>query len=294
MKKIYALKNGENTLNISVCSDKIIHLTYGKDPFKKKESVVIVPEIEALPQVDVTYEENENEYVIKTGYVTVTVEKATFDIRFFNKKGELMSRVSGNELVEYDVYRVVGGQTRTRETVDGQRETLDGGESQYVRKSNHGKLRLCFSENEELFGLGSHEEGYDSLKGHFVPLYQENMRIALPYLVSTKGYAYLFDCYSLATFDATNPRYGKMWFECLEYLDYYFIAGEGFDDICRSYRALTGVTPMLPKWAVGYVQSKERYKTQDELIEVAGEYRRIGVPLDCIGQDWCTWTRGNW
>lgn len=294
MRQNYSFKNGDYTLNVSVCSEKIIRLTYGIEPFEKKDSVVVSADIDSMPQVDALYDENDNEYLIKTGYVTVAVDKVKLDVRFFNAAGELLSRLLGSELIAYDIYRAVGGETQIRKTVDGQRKTLEGGERQFVRRSNHGKLMLCFDENEALFGLGSHEEGYDSLKGHFVPLYQENMRISIPYLVSTKGYAYLFDCYSMATFDATNPRYGKMWFDSLDYLDYYFIAGDGFDDICRGYRMLTGSTPMLPKWAVGYVQSKERYNTQDELIQTASEYRRIGVPLDCIVQDWHTWPDGQW
>ncbi|MFO7633288.1 MAG: glycoside hydrolase family 31 protein, partial [Caldilinea sp.] len=67
-----------------------------------------------------------------------------------------------------------------------------------------------------------------------------------------------------------------------------------FDQIVHELRNLTGKTPMLPKWAFGYVQSKERYKTQAELIEVVQEYRRRKLPLDCIVLDWMSWPGDLW
>lgn len=158
--------------------------------------------------------------------------------------------------------------------------------------------RACISididKNETLFGLGSHDEGFPCLNGRFAPLYQENRRIALPYFVSNKGYAYLFDCTSFMTFDNTEPAAAKIYFDSTEAVDIYFIAGDCFEDICGAYRRLTGVTPMLPKWACGYIQSKERYKTQQELLDVAREYRKRRIPLDAIVQDWQYWENNLW
>ena len=73
-------------------------------------------------------------------------------------------------------------------------------------------------------------------------------------------------------------------------LDFYFVYGPEFDQIVHELRRLTGQAPMLPKWAFGYIQSKERYVSQAELIEVVQEYRRRELPLDCIVLDWKSWT----
>ncbi len=67
-----------------------------------------------------------------------------------------------------------------------------------------------------------------------------------------------------------------------------------FDQIVHEIRQLTGHSPMLPKWAFGYIQSKERYATQDELISIVREYRRRQLPLDCIVLDWKSWTGDLW
>ncbi len=276
-------------------TESILRVTYAKTPAEAeadRDSFMVV----ATPasNVTLTAHETDTAWICEIPQVKAIVEKATLAVRFERPDKTPLSRVFGQDLKQYDIYRTVGGTAEERQTVDGLRVTLTDTERVFLRSAYHGKLNLCFEEDEELFGLGSHEEGYHGLKGHYVPLYQENMRIALPYLVSTKGYAYLMDCNSCMTFDATERRYGRFQMDCVDVLDFYFIVGDDFDDVCRGYRVLTGVTPMLPKWAVGYIQSRERYVSQENLLETAEEYRRIGTPIDCIIQDWCTWPNNMW
>ena len=66
------------------------------------------------------------------------------------------------------------------------------------------------------------------------------------------------------------------------------------NDIVKEYRKLTGKAAMLPKWAFGYMQSQERYETEEEVLRVANEYRERGIGLDCIVLDWCSWEDGKW
>jgi alpha-D-xyloside xylohydrolase len=77
-------------------------------------------------------------------------------------------------------------------------------------------------------------------------------------------------------------------------IDYYFIAGEDMDDVIAGYRELTGSATMLPRWAYGFWQSRQRYNTQDELLGVVREYRRRRIPLDNIVQDWRYWRDDSW
>lgn len=77
-------------------------------------------------------------------------------------------------------------------------------------------------------------------------------------------------------------------------LDYYFIPGSSMDDVIGGYRALTGKAPILPKWAYGFWQSRQRYETQGQLLGVLHEYRRRGLPLDNIVQDWLYWPQDQW
>jgi alpha-D-xyloside xylohydrolase len=77
-------------------------------------------------------------------------------------------------------------------------------------------------------------------------------------------------------------------------LDYYFIAGDSMDGVISGYRTLTGKAPILPKWAYGFWQSRQRYNTQDELLGVVREYRTRRLPLDNIVQDWFYWPEDSW
>ena len=77
-------------------------------------------------------------------------------------------------------------------------------------------------------------------------------------------------------------------------VDYYFIPGSSMDEVIAGYRELTGKAPILPKWAYGFWQSRQRYETQDQLLGVLHEYRRLGIPLDNIVQDWLYWPQDKW
>lgn len=84
------------------------------------------------------------------------------------------------------------------------------------------------------------------------------------------------------------------WSEMGQQLDYYFIKGNNLDEVISGYRTLTGKAQVMPKWAMGFWQSRERYKTQDEILEVAAEFRRRQIPIDNIVQDWSYWVEDSW
>jgi alpha-D-xyloside xylohydrolase len=77
-------------------------------------------------------------------------------------------------------------------------------------------------------------------------------------------------------------------------LDYYFISGKSMDDVIGGYRSLTGKATLLPVWAFGFWQSRERYKTQEELLATVSEFRKRRIPLDNIVQDWFYWKENDW
>lgn len=84
------------------------------------------------------------------------------------------------------------------------------------------------------------------------------------------------------------------WSEMTKQLDYYFIAGDDMDEVISGYRTLTGKSPVMPKWAMGYWQSRERYKTSAELIGTLKEFRDRQIPIDNIVQDWSYWPEDAW
>ena len=86
----------------------------------------------------------------------------------------------------------------------------------------------------------------------------------------------------------------SFWSEMGDQIDYYFIRGNNSDEVISGYRTLTGKAQIMPKWAMGYWQSRERYKTGDELLEAVNEYRQRGIPLDNIVLDWFYWPEDSW
>ncbi|WP_228853334.1 TIM-barrel domain-containing protein [Aegicerativicinus sediminis] len=84
------------------------------------------------------------------------------------------------------------------------------------------------------------------------------------------------------------------WSEMNKKLDYYFVYGDSMDEIIKGYRALTGKSQIMPKWAMGYWQSRERYKTQDEILGALREFRERKIPIDNIVLDWNHWEEDQW
>ncbi|SFB83188.1 glycoside hydrolase family 31 protein [Butyrivibrio sp. YAB3001] len=206
--------------------------------------------------------------------------------------GKVLLTVYEPEFEDYEITRSTSKETITRKTVDGIKVSLSEGKKKFIRNSKHAVITLKISDGL-LFGLGSHEEGYRCLNGIDLPLYQENLKISIPFFVSTAGFACLVDNNSYMRFDNTETSVVKIYVDCADHLDMYLFAGE-LDEIHKAYRSLTGITPMMPKWALGYAQSKERYENAKELLDVVQKYRDLQVPLDLIVQDWQYWEGGLW
>lgn len=211
--------------------------------------------------------------------------------------GHVLLRESRKELTEvpYMVYNTGGEEPVIHrvQTVDGERNFVKNLQAVEDHRAYHAKLSFQWEPDEHIHGLGQGEEGIYDYRGKVQYLYQHNMRIPVPFFLSTKGYGILIDCGSLMTFN-DDCRGSWLYLDMVEQLDYYFIKGNSFDEIISGYRFLTGKAVMLPKWAFGYIQSKEAYSSQKEMEETAEKYRRMDIPLDCLVQDWNTWESGKW
>lgn len=157
----------------------------------------------------------------------------------------------------------------------------------------HTRVRLAPAPDEAWYGLGQHEEPWLDLRGRSQFLYQHNLKISLPVLVSSRGYGLLFDTGSAALF--RDDGFGTwFWTDCDRYLDYYVIWGGSLDGVVAGLRHLTGKAAQLPRWTLGYIQSKEHYHTQEEILATARRFRAEGTPVDCLVQDWQSWKPLEW
>ncbi|WP_159523603.1 glycoside hydrolase family 31 protein [Sunxiuqinia indica] len=161
--------------------------------------------------------------------------------------------------------------------------TDDAGEQTYIVRQ---AFRL--GENEPIFGMGQFQKGKMEQNNQKLFLRQANLETVIPFFQSIKGYGVFWDNYSPSYF-TNNPQETSFESEVGNCADYYFMYGGNADGVIAQMRHLTGQAPMFPYWTYGYWQSKERYKSQNELVGVVKKYREIGVPLDGIIQDWQYW-----
>ena len=258
----------DDSLQISVSSprDKIIHVQvvpFGLQPSKS----LIIPET-SDPVPDCQIQKGDNYISLRTASVTATYSYTDKNIRFTDSK-------SGKQLLQ---------------------EQARSFEQKKVAGETVWQIKQIFKlhPDEALYGLGQYQEGIMNYRGQKAKLVQANMEIVNPFLLSTQPYGILWDNYSKTLFE-DNEKGASFWSEVADAIDYYFVYGTDMKDVVAGYHRLTGKVPMFPKSAFGYWQSKERYKSFDELIDVVKEYRKRHIPLDNIVQDWEYWgDRDHW
>ncbi|MEI7503826.1 MAG: TIM-barrel domain-containing protein, partial [Paludibacter sp.] len=152
---------------------------------------------------------------------------------------------------------------------------------------------FMLDKEEAIYGLGEQQNGKLNQRGQKIILKNDNMKVAIPFIQSVKGYGIFWDNYSPTTF-TDNPQ--ELSLESLgDNSDYYFMYGGNGDGVVAQMRDLTGQAPMIPLWGFGYMQSRERYKNQEEIVDVVAKYRELKVPIDGIIQDWQYWGKdSNW
>ena len=148
--------------------------------------------------------------------------------------------------------------------------------------------------NEKIYGMGQYQQPYLDLKGLDLELAHRNSQASVPFAISSLGYGMLWN----------NPGVGRavfgkniMSFEAYstKAMDYWIVAGDTPAEIEEAYAAVTGTVPMMPEYGLGFWQCKLRYQTQEELLEVAREYKRRNLPIDLIVIDFFHWPKqGEW
>lgn len=148
--------------------------------------------------------------------------------------------------------------------------------------------------DERFFGLGQYQDGLLDKKGAVLELAHRNAQSSVPFALSSRGYGFFWN----------NPAVGRVTFahnvtewrvHCSKQLDYWVTAGSTPARIVEQYAAVTGTAPMMPERGLGFTQCKLRYRSQEELLSVAQEHKRRGLPMDMIVADFFHWTlQGEW
>ena len=347
------LKLSKGAMRVEVCTPTIIHVLVSPSDSIPDQLVPVV--IHHWTPVPFKYRETPSTLFIDTGQTEVKITRNTGAVAFLNPSGRILLSEASD-----------GGRAMQPANIMGQREWKIG-------------QTFLASDDEALYGLGQHQEGWLDVKGIPVRLQQANTDIGIPFLLSTKGYGLLWNNPSLTDFDPAeeeipiDPKTGEGTFQTgkagiygflivsdlrsqlkLEVnnipvvdlhnmwvpysaggkaqlpaqsmckvnaaggpsgvhvfvrrpsattefasaagraIDYYFFYGPNLNRVVAEYREATGPAPLFPRWAYGFWQCRERYSSQQQILQVASEFRARRIPVDVMVQDWQYWGKYGW
>lgn len=210
------------------------------------------------------------------GKLTVKVSHEGW-ISFYNQKGELLTEEywrNRNRLNRYCVPLRVDAR---------ELKPLQGGTDYELT------ARFEAFDGEKIFGMGQYQEKHLDKKGAVLELAHRNSQASVPFYVSNRGYGFFWNNPAIGTV-AFGTNKTEWHVESTKKLDYYITAGDTPAQIEANYSLAVGRTPMMPEYGLGYWQCKLRYRTQEELLAVAREHKRRGLPMDAIVIDFFLWT----
>ena len=255
---------GTGTLKIQVCSDSIIRVLYSPSAtFPQRTDYVVIKQ--NWPAAKWTMQSTDEALSLSTSLLKLTVTRKDGAIAYAEGNGTPLVQEASRRL--------------TPEKVNG--------EDTYRAES----FISIYGSHEGLYGLGQHQAGVWNYRGESVDISQDNTNISVPLMLSSKGYGIFWNSTARSRFNNRFPNYLYISSEVADVIDYYFLYGPEFDKIIGSYRELTGEAPMFGKWAYGFWQCKNRYRSQEEILGVAKKYRDLHIPVDNIVQDWFWWNR---
>lgn len=215
-------------------------------------------------------------YTLVNGKLTVKVNHEGW-ISYYNQKGELLTEEYWRNRNRLNRYAVPIG-------VAGREMKPIAGSSDYSLTA-----RFEAFDDEKIYGMGQYQEKNLDKKGAVLELAHRNSQASVPFMVSSRGYGLFWNnpAVGTVTFGANKTEWTA---KSTKKMDYWITAGDTPAELLKQYTAVTGRTPMMPEFGMGYWQCKLRYRTQEELLAVAREHKRRGLPMDAIVVDFFHWT----
>jgi alpha-D-xyloside xylohydrolase len=257
---------GNESVHISVCRPSVIHFVSTPEPPTTRQiQPWMLDSKESCPGAKFQVSETSDAAILITDRLKVELSLKWGHVQFSTAGGENLLRERNSIPRTYEPTEMNG------------------------EKTFHVEDRFAPDFSEGFYGLGQHQSGMFNYRGATVELGQNNTDVAIPLLLSSKGYAVMWNTASLTHVDNRFPLELNLDSLAGHAVDYYFIYGPEMDQLIHVYRNRTGHTPMLPKWSYGFFQSKDRYVSQGEVLAIAHRYREEHIPLDGIVQDWFWW-----
>jgi alpha-D-xyloside xylohydrolase len=268
--------NDTEALAVTVCSDSLIHVVArpAGAPASSAARPWMLPTAQACPGASFQFSQAGDLTTLTTAQMTITLSARRGNLSFKTLDGKTLLSETGSLPRTY-----IPVQSSPAATQSAPLYQLED--------------RFSPDATEAIYGLGQHQSGLFNYRGSTVELGQDNTDVAIPLLVSSKGYAVLWNTASFSYMDNRFPLDLIFQSMAADQVDYYVLYGPRMDRIIHQYRSMTGHTPLFPQWAYGLFQSKDRYRTQPEILDIAAQYRARHIPLDAIVQDWYWWKEGG-
>ena len=222
------------------------------------------------------YHQTGTQAKLVNGKITAKVSHEGW-ISFYNQKGELLTEEYWRNRNRINRYCVP--------------LRIDARELKPVQGSSDYELTARFEayDDEKIFGMGQYQEKNLNKKGAILELAHRNSQASVPFMVSSRGYGFFWNnpAIGTASFGANKTEWHA---KSTKKLDYFITAGDTPAEIEAQYSLATGRTPMMPEYGLGYWQCKLRYRNQEELLAVAREHKKRGLPMDAIVIDFFHWT----
>lgn len=283
----YMLFNENSKLIYRYDAEEVWIEAWGKDAFRIRSTKACQMPQENWALINRSVEEAQIEYTekgasIANGKIRAEVTKHG-KIMIYNSNGKLL-------LEEY---------ARNRKDVLDKKCSAIEVEAREFRPIVGGDYHLTVrfesvDKDEKIYGMGQYQQPYLNLKGMDLEMAHRNSQASVPFAISSLGYGFLWN----------NPGVGRavfgkniMSFEAYstKAMDYWVVAGDTPAEIEEAYASAVGKVPMMPEYGLGFWQCKLRYQTQEELLEVAREYKRRNLPIDVIVIDFFHWPKqGEW
>lgn len=274
---------GRNSVRVRMTAQSVMD---GNDWALTEAVEEVAPEI-TFETVDVTdpwyqgeewakYHQTGTRVTMVNGKLTVKISPEGW-LSFYNQKGELLTEEywrNRNRINRYCVPLRVDAR---------ELKPLQGGTDFELT------ARFEAFDDEMIFGMGQYQEKHMNKKGAVLELAHRNSQASVPFYVSSRGYGFFWNNPAVGT-AAFGTNKTEWHAKSTKKLDYFITAGDAPAEIEAQYSLATGRTPMMPEFGLGYWQCKLRYRTQEELLAVAREHKRRGLPMDAIVIDFFHWT----
>ena len=215
-------------------------------------------------------------YRMKNGKITAQISTEGW-LSFYNQRGELLTEEYWRNRNRINRYCVP--------------IRVDARELKPIPGTTDYELTARFEayDDEKIFGMGQYQEKHLDKKGAVLELAHRNSQASVPFMISSRGYGFFWNNPAIGTASfGTNKT--EWYAKSTKKLDYFITAGDTPFEIEEQYSAAAGRTPMMPEYGLGYWQCKLRYRNQEELLAVAREHKRRGLPMDAIVVDFFHWT----